>query len=242
MAELGITSKHSCLLAAAVAVSLALAAQPALADAPGTVHTGDGTTLRVRAGPGSGYYGYGSVADGAGIDIVCQRTGTAVSGTQGRSSLWDQMPGAGWVSDAYVYTGSSGPVTSPCVYAADPPRANPRAVDDAISWEYSQLGSTANEGWCLRFQAQAFGWSYGGFYSAHTQYQWLADRGLVSSGVPPRGALAWYSTPDGLGHITVSVGAGDIVGTSVNGRVGVAGYNYLGGYLGWSTPYFANGG
>jgi uncharacterized protein YraI len=239
---MGITSTHARLLASAAVAALALTGQLALAAGSGTVHSGDRSGLTVRAAPGTGYPGIGGVADGSRVDIVCQRAGPSVSGTQGTSILWDQLSSAGWVSDAYVYTGTAGQVAPTCVYAADPPRANPRTIDAAISWEYQQLGSTANEGWCLRFQSQAFGWSYSGFQSAHAQYQWLADRHLIGGGVPPRGALVWYSTKDGTGHITLAVGAGRIIGTSVNGRVGVAGYAYMSGYLGWSTPYFVSAG
>ncbi len=40
------------------------------------------------------------------------------------------------------------------------------------------------------------------------------------------------------GGFVVSLGEGKIIGTSVNGRVGVAGYLYRTGYRGWSVPYF----
>jgi hypothetical protein len=229
-------------VAALVAAAAALTAGPALADSAGTVQTGDGSALTVRAAPGAGYYGYGGVGDGASVSISCQITGTEVSGSQGTTALWDQISNGGFVSDAYVYTGTSGQVAPTCSYAAAPPRSNPRGMDDAISWEFQHLGSSDYEGWCLAFQGQAFGWSYTGFESAYKQYQWLSANGYVSGGVPPRGALVWYSGAGGYGHVTVSLGGGQIIGTSVGGRVGVAGYNYMGSFLGWSTPYFPNAG
>jgi uncharacterized protein YraI len=218
-----------------------LVASPTLADVSGQVRTGGGP-LNVRSGPGTGFSTYQNVDDGFTLTVVCQHVGSSVSGTLGTSSLWDQSSLGGWLSDAYVYTGSGNQVVPTCEYVADPPRANPRSVDDAISWEYQRLGSAADEGYCLRFQAQAFGWSYAGFATAHDQYQWLSDNGRINGGSPPRGALVWYSTRDGLGHVTVSVGAGRVIGTSVGGKVGVAGYNYLGSFQGWSGPYFARGG
>lgn len=226
------------LLAAGMA---ALAVAPAATALSASVRTGGGM-LVVRAGPGTGFQGYSSVDDGSSTEIVCQHAGVQVDGPGGSSILWDQLTSGGWVSDAYVYTGSSSQVASTCPYAPDPLRPNARGVDDAISWEYQRLGSRSDEGWCLRFQAQAFGWTYAGFATAQDQYQWLKSHGQISAGVPPRGALTWYSTPDGAGHITVSVGAGRVIGTSVHGSVGVASYTYMGGYEGWSPPYFANGG
>ena len=231
------------LVAAVGAVAMVGAAHPALAASPGTVRTGDGSSLTVRAAPGIGYFGFGGVPDGDAVGISCQVTGTQVGGSEGTSSLWDLIGNGGFVSDAYVYTGSNAQVAPTCPYAAPPPRANPRGgVDAAIDWEFQHLGSTDYEGWCLAFQGQAFGWSYTGFESAYAQYQWMAANGDVSGGVPPRGALVWYSGAGGYGHVTVSVGGGQVIGTSVGGRVGVAGYDYMGTFLGWSAPYFPNAG
>lgn len=58
----------------------------------------------------------GSVADGATVHITCQTTGTTVTGTYGTSAIWDKIRegGAGYVSDAYVYTGSDGRVAPAC--------------------------------------------------------------------------------------------------------------------------------
>lgn len=213
----------------------------AVTAASAMVRTG-GATLTIRAGPGTAFYGYGSVGNDSSAEVVCQHYGPRVDGPRGNSSRWDQLASGGWISDAYVYTGSRRQGAPSCAYATDPPRINPRGVDGAISWEYQRLGSTRGQGWCLRFQAEAFGWGHAGFAAAEDQYQWLDKHGQVSGGVPPRGALTWYSTPDGTGHVTVSVGAGLVIGTSVHGRVGVAGYDYLRGYEGWSAPYFPNGG
>jgi Rieske Fe-S protein len=206
------------------------------------VQTGDGQ-LNVHAGPGTGFYTYDSVDDGFVFNLVCQHRGSTVTGTYGASALWDQTSRGGWLADAFVHTGSNAQIAPTCEYVGDPPRANPRQVDDAVSWEYARLGSSADEGYCLRFQAQAFGWSYAGFATAQDQFQWLRDNGQISHhGPPPRGALVWYSTGDGDGHVTVSVGAGRVIGTSVRGVVGVADYDYLGSFEGWSAPEFVYGG
>jgi uncharacterized protein YraI len=224
--------------AAAVVALLLGTAGTAHAAATGTVVT-SGAALTVRAAPGTGYTGFSSVANGATVSISCQVTGTSVTGTYGTTKLWDMITSGGFVSDAYVNTGSAGQVAPTCAYAASPPRANPNGADAAISWEFAQLGSTANEGWCLKFQGQAYGWSYTGFNTAEDAGDWIEANGyLHTTGTPPRGALVWYHNSAGTGHIVVSLGQGLIIGTSVNGAVGVAGYLYRTGYRGWSVPDF----
>jgi uncharacterized protein YraI len=210
--------------------------------ATGTVNTA-GSPLTVRASPGTGYDAWSSVADGTTVTILCQTPGSSVTGTYGTSTIWDMLANGGFVSDSYVNTGSDGYVEHHCAYSADPLRANPRSINSAISWEFARLGSTAYEGLCLAFQAQAFGWSYSGFATAESAGDWMASHGyLHTSGIPPRGALVWYHNSAGTGHVVVSLGEGKIIGTSVNGDVGVAGYLYHSSYRGWTVPYFPNAG
>lgn len=72
-----------------------------------------GVPLTVRSGPGTGHQAVGTVADGATVRISCQVRGAAVTGTYGTSTLWDRI-GSGYVSDAYVSTGSDGQVAPTC--------------------------------------------------------------------------------------------------------------------------------
>lgn len=210
--------------------------------ATGTVNTA-GSPLTVRAAPGTSYTAWTSVADGATITITCQTPGSSVTGTYGTSSIWDMLPNGGFVSDAYVNTGSDGYVEHRCIYADPPPRANPRSINSAISWEFARLGSTAYENLCLAFQAQGFGWSYSGFATAEAAGDWMVNHGYMhTSGIPPRGALVWYHNSAGTGHVVVSLGEGKIIGTSVSGKVGVAGYTYHSSYRGWTVPYFPQAG
>jgi hypothetical protein len=207
------------------------------------VHTGGGS-LNERSAPYTWSTIDGSVGDGGSVDVVCQTYGTSVTGYYGTSNIWDQLSNGRFVSDAYVYTGSGGMVMGQCPYVANPPRSNPRSVDEAISWEFSYRGSTAYEGWCDKFQAMAFGWSYSGETSAYAHWLHLQSLGLThTTGTPPRGALVFYqNSSDNDGHIVVSLGAGQVIGTSVYGAVGTASYLYRGGYLGWATPDFPNAG
>jgi len=224
--------------ALAAITAVGLGAGVASAAVSGTVHT-SGSALTVRSGPSTAWTGYTSVANGATVSIYCQVNGQSVTGTYGTTTLWDQLTSGGFVSDAYIYTGSDGQVAPTCGYAASPPRANPRGADAAISWEFARLGDTSQEGWCLRFQAQAYGWTAAGFNTAQDMYSWLNSHGYIHTGTPPRGALVWYPNSAGTGHVTVAIGAGKVIGTSVPNKVGVANFDYRTVY-GWSLAYFPN--
>jgi len=81
--------------------------------AAGTVAT-NGTPLNVRSGPGTSYSVVGTLADGAGVTIQCQTTGTSVTGTYGTSNLWNRIGSGRFIPDAYTYTGSDGRVAPDC--------------------------------------------------------------------------------------------------------------------------------
>lgn len=78
----------------------------------GTVNT-SGANLTVRKGPSTGSEAVDTVADGEQVKITCQTKGTSVTGTYGTTTLWDFI-GNGYVSDAYVSTGSDGQVAPSC--------------------------------------------------------------------------------------------------------------------------------
>ncbi len=79
---------------------------------PGVVNT-NGTPLTVRSGPSTGATAVGTVSDGQSVKIKCQKKGTSVTGTYGTTTLWDNI-GTGYISDAYVSTGSDGQVAPTC--------------------------------------------------------------------------------------------------------------------------------
>jgi len=78
----------------------------------GRVNTA-GAPLTIRASASTSSAAVGSVADGAYVSITCQQRGPAVTGTYGTTKLWDKVNG-GFVSDAYVATGSDGQVAPTC--------------------------------------------------------------------------------------------------------------------------------
>ncbi|EYF05443.1 metalloendopeptidase Membrane protein [Chondromyces apiculatus DSM 436] len=78
----------------------------------GTVNT-SGISLTIRSAASTSSTAVGSVADGATVNITCQKQGTSVTGTYGTTTLWDYI-GSGYVSDAYIHTGSDGQVAPTC--------------------------------------------------------------------------------------------------------------------------------
>lgn len=78
----------------------------------GRVNTA-GAPLTIRAAATTASAAVGSVANGAQVTITCQKRGQSVTGTYGTSTLWDKING-GYVSDAYVSTGSDGQVAPTC--------------------------------------------------------------------------------------------------------------------------------
>lgn len=74
-----------------------------------------GYAVNVRKGPSTDTPVVRQLARGARIEIHCQRRGQRVSGPYGTSDIWDNIAPGQYVSDAYVRTGSDGPVAPPCV-------------------------------------------------------------------------------------------------------------------------------
>jgi len=73
-----------------------------------------GFRLRLRAGPGPGFPQVRTLPDGASVRVACTRRGGTVVGPFGSTDLWDRLAGGGFGSDAFIYTGSRGPVAPPC--------------------------------------------------------------------------------------------------------------------------------
>ena len=82
------------------------------AGVAGRVNTA-GAPLTVRAGASTSTAAIGSIADGTHVTIRCQKRGQSITGTYGTTTLWDDI-GNGFVSDAYVSTGSDGQVAPTC--------------------------------------------------------------------------------------------------------------------------------
>jgi uncharacterized protein YraI len=232
-------------VAVAAAVTGLLVTLPGVAQAYPSSHSGTintaGGLLNVRSGPSSSYDAWRTLADGASVTLLCQTHGESVTGTYGTTTLWDFLSIGGMVSDAYVNTGSDGQVVNSCTYVGAEPssKTNPRSPNGAINWAFQRYRSTAYENLCLAFTAQAYGWGGSGWNTAEIGGDWETSHGYMhTSGIPPRGALVWYHNSSGTGHVAISLGEGKVIGTSVAGAVGVAGYLDHGMYRGWSVAYY----
>ncbi|MEO3779238.1 peptidase M23 [Micromonospora sp. B11E3] len=80
----------------------------------GVIDSNGGGSVNRRTGPGTGYAIAGSVADGATVTVACSANGTTHSGRWGTTSLWNRLTDGSWVTDAYMWTGSSGPINGWC--------------------------------------------------------------------------------------------------------------------------------
>ena len=86
----------------------------ALGLTQGVVDANGGSLLNKRSGPGTGYPTVGSVTDGTTLNIACSAYGTSHTGRWGTTSLWNRLTDGTWVSDAFMWTGMSGPINGWC--------------------------------------------------------------------------------------------------------------------------------
>ncbi|HEY8472549.1 MAG TPA: peptidoglycan DD-metalloendopeptidase family protein [Natronosporangium sp.] len=98
-----------------VAVGGTLHNYGALGFSEGIVDTDGGGVLNRRSGPGTSHPVIGTLADGATVRIECSARGTSHTGRGGyTTNLWNRLAGGGWVSDAYLWTGTGDPVSGWC--------------------------------------------------------------------------------------------------------------------------------
>ncbi len=211
------------------------------AGAAVTYQTTASPSLSARSGPGTGYGIVRSLPRGTNISIVCQvQNGTSVGG----SRTWDRLSDGTWVSDYWTNTPSFNsyiPGIGDCNSSGGGGTSIPGA-STAISWAQARTGSTAWEGWCERFVANAYGRSSAGFASAKAHWNDAVASGRAHTDRnPPRGALVFWNTwyqGANYGHVGISLGNGTVIATSVNGRVGTTSIGHFSAYLGWVSPYF----
>jgi len=86
----------------------------AAAQATRTYPVAPGVRVNVRSGPGTTHSIVRTLGAGASVPIFCQKPGTTVAGPYGTTNIWDCIGSSEYVSDAYVYTGSSGYIAPHC--------------------------------------------------------------------------------------------------------------------------------
>lgn len=213
--------------------------------------TGDALTMREAASTTSAPHG--TLPKGSAIDIVCQvQGGTNVNG----NTDWDKLTNGYWVADYWTNTptfnGANFP--APGTYDCNRPSttgATPQ-MQAAANWAIAEKNSPdptwsdhyghAWSGWCEQFVEQAEGFKFR-FDSAIADYQWEANNGRIHTDAnPPLGALVFYGGANGNGHVAVSIGGGQEIGTlgSFGQRLRVSQYPVIGylsnPYLGWALP------
>jgi uncharacterized protein YraI len=198
--------------------------------ATGTVVTDSGTGVTIRSGNATSFGAVGTQPNGT-VQIDCQLYGEPVTGKFGRSLIWDHIPGKGFISDAYVNTGSTGLVAPLCT-------TNPRA-DKSIAWYAARNGSTAYQGYCEKAAENSYG-KTAIYASAKANWNDAVARGAAHRGDlnPPKGALVFWDLAAPYGHVGVARGDGYFWATSVGGKIGLAKLPYFSNYLGWAWPNF----
>ena len=74
-------------------------------------------SLNLRAGPNGSTALIGCIPQNTTIDIQCTAQGNAVTGPYGTETIWDRTTYngvAGYVADAWVYTGTNSAVAPAC--------------------------------------------------------------------------------------------------------------------------------
>jgi uncharacterized protein YraI len=225
-------------------------ATPALA-ATGTVHTDSGIALTVRATPSTGGSPVGTVADGTAVTISCQINGSTVDGKYGTSDIWDKV-GDGYISDAYVYTGSDGRVAPDCagstLTCTTAGTGDSKTCAQAVAYAKTRVHTNdldSYEGWCDRINAQNYGWSASGSETAYIHWTQIpASFKHPGDTQVPAGGLAFFKS-SGAGHTMISIGGGKFLSNDINGygsytETTIAQIKSKWGqtYLGWSQPWF----
>ncbi|KDN22318.1 hypothetical protein [Amycolatopsis rifamycinica] len=247
--NMGIVKRMAGVAGIAAAIVVA-GAGPAFA-ATGTVHTDSGAALTVRSSPSAGASSVGSIADGTAVTISCQTNGSTVDGKYGTSDIWDKV-GDGYVSDAYVYTGSDGRVAPDCdgstLTCSTAGTGNPKTCAQAVAYAKTRIHTNdldSYEGWCDRINAQNYGWSASGSNTAYIHWTQIpASYKHPGDYQVPAGGLAFFSS-SGAGHTMISIGDGKFLSNDINGygsytETTIAQIKSKWGqtYLGWSQPWF----
>jgi uncharacterized protein YraI len=237
---------------AAAAVIVLAGAIPALA-ATGTVHTDSGVAVTVRATPSTGASAVGSVADGTAVTIDCQASGETVTGKYGTTDIWDHVPASGgYVTDAYVYTGSNGRVAPDCAGTTVPCSTSgtndPNTCGEAVEWAKAHVHETNDSdyyNYCDRINAWAYGFSASGSTTAYVHWTQIPSSYKHPGDTEvPAGGLAFFSN-GGAGHTMISIGDGQFLSNDIHGngtytQTTIAEIKSQWGqtYLGWAQPWF----
>jgi uncharacterized protein YraI len=223
------------------------------AAATGTVNTSTGVAVNVHSGPSVSSGVVNSVASGTSVTIDCQTTGDSVTGLYGTSTLWDHLPAqGGYMSDTYVYTGSSGQVAPTCGAGSTCSTSgfgDPNTCAQAVAWAKAHISTSDNPDYydrCDHVVGLAYGFSASGSTTAYAHWTAIpgGDKHSGDTNVPA-GGLAFFSSSGGAGHVMISTGGGQFASTDIHGN-GTYTYTTIAEientwgeqYLGWAQPWF----
>ena len=125
------TKRTSSLRASVAALGIALAVPFSLAASAGTATAAPTgrviaqPCLNLRTSPSSGATVLGCIPYNTTITIACTENGSSMTGPYGTTTIWDKTTWSGktgFVTDAYVYTGSNSAVADKC--STPPPSAS----------------------------------------------------------------------------------------------------------------------
>lgn len=204
------------------------------------------TDLNYRLGPGEPSRVLGTIPNGTVLTIECTLTNYSVTGPWGPSNLWDRVFWNGqhvFVSDAWVWTGTSAAVAPPCG-AAPAPTPVPTPVPTvptaarAVAWAKSMIGNTSYNGLCEKFVENAYG-VFGvplGYWTALADFnaQKAAGRIHTTANDIPAGALVFFRnrSDGGNGHVEIAVGNGTFITSAA--KVQYVNLSWAGTFLGWA--------
>ncbi|WP_345314447.1 CHAP domain-containing protein [Gordonia alkaliphila] len=222
------------LCALVVAGGSVLAAGEAAA-ASGRVITGSGYTLKIRSAPNASAPIVGELRNGNQITIECQTNGSAVRGDYGTTTLWDRIPGRGYVSDAWIYTGTNGRVAGECGGAPAPAAPSSGRAKGLTVQGHNPFNTADLRGYCT-YGAQEMIRRAAGYYIGALRGnagQWAdqarAARWTVVSSPQPRSVVVYPSSiVGGVGHVAWvdAVKGNTLTITDMNGGTGGATYPY----------------
>jgi uncharacterized protein YraI len=247
--NLGIVKRVAGVAGVAAAIAVA-GASPAMA-ATGTVHTDSGAALTVRSSPSTSASSVGSIADGTAVTISCQTNGSTVDGKYGTTDIWDKV-GDGYISDAYVYTGSDGRVAPDCsgstLTCSTSGTGDPKTCAEAVAYAKTRVHTSDIESYyryCDRINAQNYGFSASGSETAYIHWTQIPGSFKHPGDYQvPAGGLAYFSN-GGSGHRMISIGGGKFLSNDIHGRgsytettISEIKSTWGQTYLGWAQPWF----
>jgi hypothetical protein len=195
--------------------------------------------LNQRADANGGSTLVGCIPYNTTITIDCVKYGTSVTGPYGATTLWDHTTwgSGGYVSDAYIYTGTNGAVAPVCGQQPppQPPPPAPTKAARAVSWALSMVGTTNSyNGLCELFVENAYG-TASNYHTARLDYQAQKAAGRISMSTNiPAGALVFFDnkTAGVNGHVEIAVGDGTFI--TSDAPVKRVNLKWGGTFLGWS--------